>query len=98
MRTWKKKIAAILALLVLFVMLLSVTYVAAESNHQCEGADCPVCHQICICEQILKTLSGAAGTAIIWYVFWQNLCRVVSVVAGFVRRDTLVSLKVKLSD
>ena len=98
MRTWKKKIAAILAMLVLFVMLLSVTYVAAESNHQCEGTDCPICHQIGICEQVLKTLAGAAGTAIIWYVFRQKFCPAVSVVSGFVRRDTLVSLKVKLSD
>lgn len=98
MRIWKKKIAAILALLVLFVMLLSVTYVAAESNHRCEGADCPICHQICICEHVLKTLSGAASVSIMWYVLRQNLCQVVSVVSGFVRRDTLVSLKVKLSD
>ena len=98
MTKWKKNMAAVLAVLVLVIMLFSVIYVATESNHQCEGSDCPICHQISICEHVLKTLSAAAGADIIWFVFRQQVYQVIYIVLGFIRRDTLVSLKVKLSD
>lgn len=65
----------LLAVVLAFVMLSSVAYIAAESDHDCTGVDCPICHQINICENLLKSIglagSAAAAAAAILYI----LCR-----------------------
>ena len=88
----------LLAVVLAFVMLSSVAYIAAESDHDCTGVDCPICHQINICENLLKSIglagSAAAAAAAIRYV----LCRILSSCTEAACAFTLVSLKVKLSD
>ena len=34
----------LLAVVLAFVMLSSVAYIAAESDHDCTGVDCAICH------------------------------------------------------
>lgn len=34
----------LLAVVLAFVMLSSVAYIAAESDHECTGVDCAICH------------------------------------------------------
>ena len=86
----------LLAVVLAFVMLSSVAYIAAEAGHDCTGADCAICHQINVCENLLKSigLAAAAAAAAIRYV----LCRILSSCTEAARAFTLVSLKVKLSD
>ena len=88
----------LLAVGLVFVMLSSVAYIAAEAGHDCTGADCAICHQINVCENLLKSIglagSAAAAAAAIRYV----LCRILSSCTEAACAFTLVSLKVKLSD
>ena len=86
----------LLAVVLAFVMLSSVAYIAAESDHDCTGVDCAICHQIGVCENLLKSLglAGAATVAAILYI----LCRIIPSCTEVARTFTLVSLKVKLSD
>ena len=51
-------LAAVLAV----VMLSSAIYLAVEADHDCSGEDCAICHQIGVCENLLKSL-GLAGAA-----------------------------------
>ena len=51
----------LLAVVLAFVMLSSVAYIAAESDHECTGVDCAICHQINVCENLLKSI-GLAGS------------------------------------
>ena len=88
----------LLAVVLAVVMLSSVAFIAAEAGHDCTGADCAICHQIHVCENLLKSIglagSAAAAAAAILYV----LCRIISSCTETARAFTLVSLKVKLSD
>ena len=52
----------LLAVVLAFVMLSSVAFIAAEAGHDCTGADCAICHQINVCENLLKSI-GLAGSA-----------------------------------
>ena len=88
----------LLAVVLAFVMLSSVAYIAAESDHECTGVDCAICHQINVCENLLKSI-GLAGSAVatvtaILYI----LCRIIPSCIEVARTFTLVSLKVKLSN
>ena len=84
----------LLAVVLAFVMLSSVAYIAAESDHDCTGVDCPICHQINICENLLKSIGLAGSAAAILYI----LCRIIPSCTEVARTFTLVSFKVKLSD
>ena len=95
----KKRIAALfLAVTVLFVMLYSALFIAAEAGHDCVGENCPICYQINICQNTLKNLSLAVSAAAFAAAFTYTLCRSISVCTDYAQSFTLVSLKVKLSD
>ena len=84
-------ITDLLAAVLAAVMLSSAVYIAVEANHNCSGEDCAICHQLQVCENLLKSI-GLAGA--VRYA----PCRVIPSCAEVVRTFTLVSLKVKLSD
>ena len=91
-------ITGLLAAMLAFAMLSSTAYIAAESHHDCTGADCAICHQINACERLLKGM-GLAGAAVVaaaaaGYV----LCRIIRLCGEASRAFSLVALKVKLSD
>ena len=91
-------ITGLLAATLAFAVLSSAAYIAVESHHDCSGVDCAICHQINVCENLLKSIglagSAAATAAAILYI----LCRIMPSCTEVVRSFTLVSLKVKLSD
>lgn len=95
----KKRIAALLlAVTVLFVMLYSALFIAAETDHDCVGENCPICYQINVCQNTLKNLSLAVCAAAFAAAFTYTLCRSISACTDYAQSFTLVSLKVKLSD
>ena len=95
----KKRIAAlVLAVIVLFVMLYSALFIAAEADHDCVGENCPICYQINVCQNALKNLSLAVSAAAFAAAFTYTLCRSISACSDFATSCTLVSLKVKLTD
>ena len=99
MMTKKKRIISlVVAVAVIFVMLYSALYIAAEANHDCVGENCPICYQISVCEHTLKNLSLAVCAVAFAAAFTYTLCRSISACADVAPSYTLVSLKVKLTD
>ena len=94
----KRIISLVVAAAVLFVMLYSALYIAAEANHDCVGENCPICYQINVCQNALKNLSLAVCAAVFAAALPYTLCRGISVCTDYAQSYTLVSLKVKLSD
>ena len=88
----------LLAVVLAFVMLSSVAYIAAESDHDCTGVDCAICHQISVCENLLKSLGLAGAAAAISAAFTYTVCRAILPCAETSGTLTLVALKVKLSN
>ena len=91
-------ITGLLAAVLAAVMLSSTVYIAVEANHTCSGEDCAICHQLQVCENLLKSIGLAGAAAVFSAAVRYALCRVISSRAEVVRTFTLVSLKVKLSD
>lgn len=91
-------LALILALTVVFAVLFSTIFIAVKSHHDCDGEHCEVCYQIEVCENTLKTLSDAillvSVVAVLTYCFvaWLQAMTIGK------RIETLVTLKVKLSN
>lgn len=93
-----RAIAAILAGIVAVVILSSSLYIAAEADHDCHGADCLICAHIVVCENTLRELACAVLVAVaatgLTYAFVDS----VSYGKRSYTDNTLVSLKVKLSN
>ena len=83
-------LAAVLAV----VMLSSAVYLAVD----CSGEDCAICHQISVCENLLKSLGLAGAAAAISAAFTYTVCRAILPCAEMNGTLTLVALKVKLSN
>ena len=98
-RKKRNRIAALLlAVTILVIMLYSAFFVAAEADHDCVGEGCPICYQIDACQNTPKSLSLAVCVTAVAVAFTYILCRCISLCTDYAQRDTLVSLKVKLSN
>ena len=91
-------ITGLLAAVLAAVMLSSAVYIAVEANHNCSGEDCAICHQISICENLLKSLGLAGAAAAITAAFTYTMCKAILPCTETIDTLTLVSLKVKLSN
>ncbi len=97
--TKQKRLAALLvAAAVLFIMLFSALYIAAEVHHDCTGEDCRVCTLICLCQNALKNLSLAICAAAFSAVLVSAFRKILSCSRFFTWKSSPVTLKVKLSD
>ena len=88
----------LLAAVLTVVMLFSAVYLAVEADHDCSGDDCAICHQISVCENLLKSLGLAGAAAAITAAFTYTVYRAILPCAETIDTLTLVSLKVKLSN
>ena len=88
----------LLAVVLAVVMLSSAVYIAVDADHDCSGEDCAICHQIGVCENLLKTLGLAGAAAAVTTALTYALCRAILPCAERLGTGTLVSLKVKLSN
>ena len=55
-------ITGLLAAVLAAVMLSSAVYIAVEANHNCSGEDCAICHQLQVCENLLKSIGPVSYT------------------------------------
>ena len=85
------------AVVLAVVMLSSAVYIAVEADHDCSGDDCAICHQIGVCENLLKSLGLAGAAAAITAAFTYTMCKAILPCTEMIGSLTLVSLKVKLS-
>lgn len=67
----RKKTALIIAVLFLTITLFSSAYIIIESEHDCIGEDCHICHMIDVCEAILQRIENtfSAFPAVISFYF-----------------------------
>mgnify|MGYP007002441203 FL=1 len=98
MKLKKRILIALLTMTFIFGTLFSVLYIAIESHHDCIGEDCPICQCIIVCENILKKLSTALFVMSVSAAF--VFASKISIIKNLklIPIQTLVSLKVKLSN
>ncbi len=95
----KQRIISILSALVFGAVILSSLYfISASSEHDCAGDNCHICEMIRQCEKLLDTLGSAekqsaSHTAALFLLAVVLLCE-----AAVYGRNTLISLKVELLD
>ena len=90
--------AGIMGVMMLFIVLFSAFYIAAEADHDCCGEDCPICACIHQCENILRGIGdGAAVRCAAVAPVILILFAAAFVIAAF-SQDTLVSRKVRLNN
>ncbi len=95
----KKTVAFLLSALMLVTFLFSLVFVAVESDHNCTGKnDCQICEQIKICLHIFNDNAPKpeTNTIVIYAVFAVVLC--IGFAAFAKKLNTLINLKVKLSN
>ena len=91
-------IASVLALTIILLMLLSASFIVAESHHDCTGEECPICSQIAVCETVLKTIGTAFTAVVIVSVMTERIAVRLGSVRNDFEKKTLVTLKVKLTN
>ena len=95
----KHRFAAVLMCVILTaVILLSSFYIVEEAHHDCTGQNCPICHEIQLCVQFLNTVGGAAIIVVVAFFTVREFLIVLPLFDHVCQNNTLVSLKVKLSD
>ena len=62
-------IAALFTVIAVLVMLSSSIFLIEHADHDCAGADCPICEQLYNCAQNLKNLAAAGVIALSAAVF-----------------------------
>ena len=93
-----KQIRALTALLLAFVMILSVSFIALNAHHGCSGEDCRICAQIRACKDLLRDLlPAAAGLLAVWIVSNTGVASLTEP-AALSHPHNLITLRVKLSD
>ncbi len=93
-----KRVATVLAFVLFFAVLLSVIFIAHETDHNCIGDGCSVCARIAVCETVLRNICTAvfAATAVTAVRF--TYVSMKAAADKLFKVTTPVSLKVKLSD
>lgn len=93
-----RHVALWLCVAVLFVMLFTSFYSAHETDHHCIGEGCEICAQIENCRQHLETLFAAVTVSVLALALSYNLITLFFCFAGRISQNSLVALKVKLSN
>ena len=96
--TFLKAMAAVTAAVMLSLILLAGIFIVMEADHECEGEDCHVCQCLEQCQATLNRIGSvsAAGKAVLFFA----LLLITSTVhvVRVIRRQTPVSIKVRLND
>ena len=94
----RRVVAVFVAVVLILTMLFSKYYVIREQHHECHGVECPICHNISVCEQFLNQIS----TGLIHLAISVVAVMIVTVVllseVENLSRPTLVSFKVRLDN
>ena len=97
--TRAKRIAAgVMVLTLLLILALSMLFLIAEADHDCAGADCPICACLRACVHVLRRFGAsailplAATVPVILFLF------AVTAGAAVFAQETPVSNGIRLND
>ena len=96
-RHLNKTFAAVLALALLLVVLLSSVYIAVESGHACHGEDCPICEHIEECRNILRQVSEVITGCAVCIIAVLTFISIRSILPEFLIYITPVTSGVRLN-
>ena len=96
-RHWNKTFAAVLALALLLVVLLSSVYIVVESGHACHGEDCPICEHIEECRNILRQVSEVITGCAVCIIAVLTFISIRSILPEFLIYITPVTSGVRLN-
>lgn len=96
-RHLNKTFAAVLALALLLVVLLSSVYIAVESGHACHGEDCPICEHIEECRNILRQVSDVITGCAVCIIAVLTFISIRSILPEFLIYITPVTSGVRLN-
>lgn len=91
-------LAFAMAGVVLFSLLFSSCYIALNANHHCTGEHCQICTRISMCEDTLKSFSFTGAMGVFGALAVYFLVRLISLFSDYSFSESLITLKVKLSN
>ena len=91
-----KVIALFLAVIVLFSLTLSFSFIICESNHECIATDCQVCTIISTVNESLKNISLSVLALALALALTYIICKYILYSVNAFFKCTPVVLKVKL--
>ena len=95
--TKKNKIVAlVLAIAVFLVMLLSVSLITHDADHECIGNGCPVCQEMESARHSLKTLTSGIFAIVSAFALIYTSYQFICCFAQPLLQGSLVALKVEL--
>lgn len=97
MRSTKTRLLAFaMALLLGIIILGSLTLIAAQANHDCDGEECSVCELLRHCKRLLTSSGAALCACVSHYALILAFIAMPPCGRAFSRINTLISLKVEL--
>ncbi len=90
--------AGVMCALLLFVMLFSVFFTAAEVEHDCSGEDCEICLCLHHCESLLRQLRSGLILCLAFFAFAFAITGAAFCCARLVISDSPVAKKVRLNN
>ncbi len=90
--------AGVMCVLLLFVMLFSVFFMAAEVEHDCSGEDCEICLCLHHCESLLSRLRTGAIHCLAFIAFALTIIGAAFCCVRFVISDSPVAKRVRLNN
>lgn len=92
------KVSFCMAILVIFILFASESFITSHIHHDCTGKDCPVCAEIHLAEAVMQQLSFALRSAAALAVFLFLDFKIISAVKQIFILITPINRKVRLND
>ena len=95
----KRMFAVVIAIAIVFALSFSALFVITETNHNCmTGNCCRICQQINTCLEQLNNVATSSNHILFSSIFLFALVVIVAIDKNVSGTDTLIELKVKLSN
>lgn len=93
----RKKVATILAVLLVIFFAFFVLFITHEADHDCTGEDCYICKQITICEKTIEELgAGIIKVIIVSATIFGCVYKLLFGENNKIKSESLVALKIEM--
>lgn len=90
--------ALVLSVMMVLGLLFAQLFIALESEHECDGDECPICTCIEICINIINSTKDAIRSSVPVFLFVAFVYVSHYIMFCGIRKQTLVSQKVRMND